>query len=91
MTTPRDFLALVEPDHQFVLSVVEDKLEDIGKAIKMSCSCGWVTRRLFTWKEVEDGYSTTLTSEWVDRMRQDHLLDQELDKVSIVDLAGRVS
>lgn len=93
MTTPRDFLALVEPDHQLFLSAVENRhrLEDVGKALRLKCSCGWETRRLAPWKEIEDGYSTTLTSEWTDRERLNHLLDQELDKVAIVDLAGRVS
>jgi hypothetical protein len=82
VTTPRSFLDLIAPDHQFTLHQ-RDNEGDWGLStaylINMSCSCGFSTGRAVSMTESGSGYAETLTGEWLDRERLNHLLDQRLD------------
>jgi hypothetical protein len=78
----RNLVLQAEAKHRFALTRTNSpdfKDQDLFQILVMSCSCKkWKTRRAVNVNEVDDGYSTILTQEWMAREQMHHLLDQEV-------------
>jgi len=79
----RDLLLKVEPDHQFTLQRMDANAladEHLFQILILKCSCKWKTRRAVNLNEIDEGYSTIITQEWMWRKQMEHLLDQEVSE-----------
>lgn len=76
MTTARDLLALVEPDHQFH----SEKIHRMnGEEHRLICSCGWKASYMVNLRVMEDlNNLPERIYSWIALERQGHLMDQEL-------------
>jgi len=78
----RDLVFQAEAKHRFTLQRQDASTfadEDLYQILVMSCSCKWKVRRAVNLDELDGGFSTILTQEWMHREQMNHLLDQEVD------------